>query len=91
MRRFSMVDISAKKIVPREAIAVGEIRLKPATIARIKSGSLEKGDAIAAAEVAAIMAAKNTPGFSRFATRYLSQPYGLIIRLDTVRLEWNPT
>ena len=61
MRRFSMVDIAKKKIVPREAIAVGEIRLKPATIARLKSGSLEKGDAIAAAEVAAIMAAKSTP------------------------------
>lgn len=61
MHRFSMVDITAKKIVSREAIAVGEIRLKPSTIARLRSGNVEKGDAIAAAEVAAIMAAKSTP------------------------------
>ena len=61
MRRFSMVDITRKKIVSREAIAIGEIRLKPSTIARLRSGKVEKGDAIAAAEVAAIMAAKSTP------------------------------
>jgi cyclic pyranopterin phosphate synthase len=61
MRRFSMVDISAKDVVMREAVAVGEIRLKLATIARLKAGKIEKGDAIAAAEVAAIMAAKTTP------------------------------
>ncbi len=61
MRRFSMVDIAPKEVVSREAIAVGEIKLKPNTIGRLRSGSLEKGDAIAAAEVAAVMAAKSTP------------------------------
>ena len=61
MRRFSMVDISPKDVVRREAYAVGEIRLKPSTIKRLRARRLEKGDAIAAAEVAAIMAAKNTP------------------------------
>lgn len=61
MRRFSMVDISPKEVVTREAIAAGEIRLKPSTVARLRAGRLEKGDAIAAAEVAAIMAAKSTP------------------------------
>ncbi len=61
MRRFSMVDISPKEVVIREATAAGEIRLKPSTIARLKAGRIEKGDAIAAAEVAAIMAAKSTP------------------------------
>ncbi len=45
----------------REATAVGEIKLKPSTISRLKIGRIEKGDAIAAAEVAAIMAAKGTP------------------------------
>ena len=73
-----MVDITAKKIVSREAIAVGEIRLKPSTIARLKSGSVEKGDAIAAAEVAAIMAAKSTP-------RIL--PFCHSIPITTVRTE----
>lgn len=61
MRRFSMVDISQKEVVTREATAVGEIKLKTSTIERVKSGRIEKGDVIAAAEVAAIMAAKDTP------------------------------
>jgi len=61
MRRFSMVDISPKDVVRREAYAVGEIRLKPTTMNRLRAKRIEKGDAIAAAEVAAIMAAKNTP------------------------------
>ena len=56
-----MVDIADKEVIVREAVATGEIRLKPSTIARIRSGRIEKGDAIAAAEVAAIMAVKNTP------------------------------
>jgi len=61
VRRFSMVDISPKDVVRREAYAVGEIRLKRSTMKRLRAKRLEKGDAIAAAEVAAIMAAKNTP------------------------------
>jgi len=61
MRRFSMVDISPKEVVMREAVAEGEIKLKPDTIARLRTSRIEKGDAIAAAEVAATMAAKNTP------------------------------
>ena len=56
-----MVDISPKEAITREATAVGEIRLRPSTIARLRAGRIGKGDAIAAAEVAAIMAAKGTP------------------------------
>ena len=66
MRRFSMVDISPKDVVLREAFAVGEIRLKPGTIRRLQTKRIEKGDAVAAAEVAAIMAAKNTPNILPF-------------------------
>ena len=66
MQRFSMVDISQKDIISREASAVGEIRLKPSTIKRLKSGGIAKGDAVAAAEVAAILAAKNTPNILPF-------------------------
>jgi cyclic pyranopterin phosphate synthase len=73
-----MVDITTKKTVKREAVAVGEIKLKPSTIARLRSGSVEKGDVIAAAEVAAIMAAKNTP-------RIL--PFCHSIPITTVRTE----
>jgi cyclic pyranopterin phosphate synthase len=56
-----MVDISPKEVVMREATAVGEIRLKPSTIVRLKAGRIGKGDAVSAAEIAAIMAAKRTP------------------------------
>jgi cyclic pyranopterin phosphate synthase len=73
-----MVDITTKKTVKREAVAVGEIKLKPSTIVRLRSGSVEKGDVIAAAEVAAIMAAKNTP-------RIL--PFCHSIPITTVRTE----
>jgi len=61
MRRFSMVDISPKDVVLREAFAEGEIKLKPSTVRRLRTKQIEKGDVVAAAEVAAIMAAKNTP------------------------------
>jgi cyclic pyranopterin phosphate synthase len=56
-----MADISPKEVVLREASAVGEIRLKPSTIKRLRAGGIEKGAAVSAAEMAAIMAAKNTP------------------------------
>jgi cyclic pyranopterin phosphate synthase len=56
-----MVDISQKDITSRQASAVGEIKLKSSTVKRLRSGRIAKGDAVAAAEVAAIMAAKNTP------------------------------
>jgi cyclic pyranopterin phosphate synthase len=79
MRRFSMVDISPKQVVTREAVAVGEIKLRPKTISRLKSGRLQKGDAIAAAEIAALMAAKNT-------SRIL--PFCHSIPISTVRTEY---
>ena len=56
-----MVDITEKEEVFREAAAIGRIRLKPETIKRIIDRKLEKGDPLAAAEIAAIQAGKNTP------------------------------
>ncbi|EWG08233.1 MAG: molybdenum cofactor biosynthesis protein MoaC [Candidatus Aramenus sulfurataquae] len=56
-----MVDISSKDVVLREAVAEGYIKLKPSTIERIRKGEIEKGDVIAVAKVAGIMAAKKTP------------------------------
>jgi cyclic pyranopterin phosphate synthase len=61
-----MVDISPKEAIVREAFAVGEIRLKPSTIKRMRASQVEKGDAVAAAEIAAIMAVKNTPNMLPF-------------------------
>jgi cyclic pyranopterin phosphate synthase len=55
-----MADITSKPEVLRQAVASGRIQLKPSTISKIRSGRIAKGDPMAAAEVAAVLAAKNT-------------------------------
>jgi len=60
-KKFSMADITSKKEFLRQAVASGKIQLKPSTITRIRKGQIAKGDPIAAGEVAAVLAAKNTP------------------------------
>ncbi len=57
---MSMVDISAKPEVYREAKAKGLIKLKPETLKLIQKGKVEKGDVFSVAKVAGILAAKNT-------------------------------
>ena len=57
---MSMVDVTEKPQVYREAKAKGTIKLKPETIMRIKEGTIEKGDPFEVAKVAGILAAKNT-------------------------------
>jgi len=55
------VDISRKKIVRREAVASGRIKLKPSTVELIKDGRVEKGDPLQIARIAGIMGAKLVP------------------------------
>ncbi len=56
-----MVDVSAKAITHRVAVAAGRIRMKAATLRRIQTAGHKKGDVLAVARVAGIMAAKQTP------------------------------
>jgi cyclic pyranopterin phosphate synthase len=56
-----MVDISDKSDTVRVAVASGRVLMKPETMTAIKSASLKKGDVIATARIAGIMAAKKTP------------------------------
>ena len=56
-----MVDVSGKEIVHRMAEAVGRIRLKEQTLDAIRGGRVEKGDPLAVAEVACVLAVKRTP------------------------------
>src|SRR6188508_1433193 len=56
----AMVDVSAKPISLRHAVARGEIRLRPATLALIQSNRVAKGNVLAAARLAGILAAKKT-------------------------------
>jgi cyclic pyranopterin monophosphate synthase len=57
-----MVDVTGKAPSVREALAAGEVIMQPETLALIQSGGLPKGDVLAVARVAGIMAAKSTPG-----------------------------
>ena len=56
----SMVDVSGKPVVAREAVAQGEIQLQKQTLKLIQSQSVAKGNVLATARIAGILAAKKT-------------------------------
>jgi cyclic pyranopterin phosphate synthase len=56
----AMVDVSAKPVLFREAVASGEIRLQKQTLKLIESHTIAKGNVLAAARLAGILAAKKT-------------------------------
>src|ERR1700677_2869912 len=58
----SMVDVSAKPVMLREAVARGEIQLARATLKLIQSDAIAKGNVFATARLAGILAAKQTGG-----------------------------
>lgn len=60
--RARMVDVSSKEETARTAIATGHVDMQPETLERIRAGRIAKGDVLAVAQVAAIMAAKQTSG-----------------------------
>src|ERR1700757_4027738 len=55
-----MVDVSEKQVTARVAVAVGFVRVSPATLDLILSGNAKKGDVLGTARIAGIMAAKRT-------------------------------
>ena len=57
---MSMVDVSGKAEIFREATAKGTIKLKPETIALIREGKIAKGDPLYTAKIAGVLAAKKT-------------------------------
>lgn len=56
----AMVDVSAKAATIREAVAEGRITMSAAALAAIREGAVKKGDVLATARIAGIMAAKKT-------------------------------
>ena len=58
--RARMVDIGGKSETQRVAIALGMIRMAPATLTALRDGKAPKGDVLAVARIAGIMAAKRT-------------------------------
>jgi cyclic pyranopterin monophosphate synthase len=75
-----MVDISEKSGTLRIAEASAKVIMQPATLEAIKSASLKKGDVLAAARIAGIMAAKKTPELI---------PLCHTILIDEVSVEFN--
>jgi len=55
-----MIDVTQKKETERQAVAKGKVQMKPTTLGLIRRGELEKGDVLAVAKTAGIMAAKET-------------------------------
>jgi cyclic pyranopterin phosphate synthase len=56
----AMVDVAAKDNTEREAVATGQIRMSAEALAAIREGAVKKGDVLATARIAGIMAAKKT-------------------------------
>jgi len=58
--RIRMVDVGAKAVTDREAIARGSITMSPEAVRAVRTGAVKKGDPLQAARLAGIMAAKKT-------------------------------
>lgn len=58
--RVRMVDVSAKPLTRREAIAQGAVRMTPAALRMVTAGTIAKGDVLTTARIAGIQAAKRT-------------------------------
>ena len=82
---MKMIDVGGKEKTRRVAIARGFVEMQPATLARIRSGEVEKGDVLAAARIAGILAAKHTPDIVP-----LCHPIGLTSAEVILTLEEEP-
>jgi len=79
--QIRMVDVGAKAESRREAVARGRVAMAPATLEAIVGGTLKKGEALAAARLAGIMAAKRTAELI---------PLCHQLPLDVVEVEFTP-
>lgn len=77
-----MVDVGSKAETQREAIARGRVLMEPATLRLILDGATPKGDVLAAARVAGIMAAKRTPELIPLCHTLLLTHTSVTIRAD---------
>jgi len=74
-----MVDVGGKSVTAREAVALGEVRLSPEVLSLLREGKTAKGDALACARLAGILAAKKVPELI---------PLCHSIRLDSVEVSF---
>ena len=77
--RAHMVDVGSKEETERKAVAQGEVQLRAETFRKIVEGKVKKGDVLAVAQVAGVMAAKKTSDII---------PMAHNIALDSVDIEF---
>ncbi|MDH3594835.1 MAG: cyclic pyranopterin monophosphate synthase MoaC [Rhodospirillales bacterium] len=80
-----MVDVSAKPDSERVAVAAGSVAMAPETLALIRDGGVQKGDVLAVARLAGIMAAKRTPDLIPLCHPLLLTSVELDLSLDPAR------
>jgi cyclic pyranopterin phosphate synthase len=81
--RADMVDVAGKEATDRTAIAEGRIRMSAATLDLVLSGNAKKGDVIATARIAGIMAAKRTHELIPLCHPLMVTKVGVEIAADT--------
>ena len=77
-----MVDVGAKDVTERLAVARGAVCMMPATLAAIRDGDVPKGDVLGTARVAGIMAAKRTPDIIPLCHPLLLSQVAVDLQLD---------
>ena len=85
--RAHMVDVGGKPVTRREAQAGGEILVSPEVLQKIRDGSMKKGDVLAVAQVAGIMAAKRNWELIPMCHPLPLTRVDLSFRLETDRVE----
>jgi cyclic pyranopterin phosphate synthase len=83
--RVHMVDITEKPATERVAVVRGTVAMKPATLELIKRGEMKKGDVLAVARLAGIMAAKQTPQLIPLCHPLLITSVDVDLKLDEAR------
>jgi cyclic pyranopterin monophosphate synthase len=80
--RVRMVDVGGKPVTAREAVARGRVSMRRATLDRLRSGRVPKGEALAAAHLAGVMAAKRTSELIPLAHPLALDGVDLVFRFD---------
>ena len=74
-----MVDVTGKPDTQREAVAKCLVRMKASTLERLRKGDMPKGGVLAVAQLAGIMAAKQTPHIIPVSYTHLTLPTKRIV------------
>jgi cyclic pyranopterin phosphate synthase len=77
-----MIDVGSKQVTARQATAKGRVVMQEATFTMVKDSTLPKGDALATAKVAGIMAAKQTPSLLPMCHPLLIEDISIELAMD---------